>query len=536
MLFVTASDAAYFDLAIGTIQSLLEARDLAQVNLDIAVFDLGLNSNQLCWLKKRVDFVTVPNWDYAIKGVPSYLRGLLARPHLRKYFPGYDLYVWVDADAWIQEASVLVCFERFITNGKFGIAPELDFGYRSSYTGLGLEASKGFCFGYLQTLYSYQIAQILTRYPILNAGVWAAHKNAPHWEVWDRVLAESLRKDCNLYTDQFALNKAIYLEPGILERTIFLPVEFNWVAHRGWPLWDPQCQKLVNPGIPHRPIGILHLTANTKKQNLNSLETTTGGSKIVSTRFVPSERWDYCSPTLTEINLLAQFPKAKFGDPRQCDWPWLRRFVPHIWRVDPRREDCGFVSWDEAQILYNTALKFKGERALEIGCWMGWSAAHLLAGGVSLDIVDPILKDPEALTQISASLKGDYQMIPGESPNALHLLAGQWKLAFIDGNHEGNAPLQDVQTVVSMMHDDCLILFHDLASPHVAKALKFLHSLGWNIMIYQTMQIMGVAWIGNVEPVAHIPDPDVLWSVPEHLQGFRICNGFFLTPETRSDI
>ena len=41
-------------------------------------------------------------------------------------------------------------------------------------------------------------------------------------------------------------------------------------------------------------------------------------------------------------------------------------------------------------------------------------------------------------------------------------------------------------------------------------------------MAYNTMQIMGVAWRGNVEPVAHIPDPTVPWTLPPHLQHIAV--------------
>jgi hypothetical protein len=41
-------------------------------------------------------------------------------------------------------------------------------------------------------------------------------------------------------------------------------------------------------------------------------------------------------------------------------------------------------------------------------------------------------------------------------------------------------------------------------------------------MVYQTMQIMGIAWRGQVNPVRHIPDPRVNWTLPNHLQSFMV--------------
>jgi hypothetical protein len=36
------------------------------------------------------------------------------------------------------------------------------------------------------------------------------------------------------------------------------------------------------------------------------------------------------------------------------------------------------------------------------------------------------------------------------------------------------------------------------------------------------MQIMGVAWRGNVEPVRHSPDPAIQWQLPAHLQRYSV--------------
>ncbi|HKO01769.1 MAG TPA: macrocin O-methyltransferase, partial [Thermoanaerobaculia bacterium] len=46
---------------------------------------------------------------------------------------------------------------------------------------------------------------------------------------------------------------------------------------------------------------------------------------------------------------------------------------------------------------------------------------------------------------------------------------------------------------------------------------------GFHVLVYQTAQIMGLAWRGNVTPVAHVPDPDVAWQMPMHLAGLPVC-------------
>jgi hypothetical protein len=67
-----------------------------------------------------------------------------------------------------------------------------------------------------------------------------------------------------------------------------------------------------------------------------------------------------------------------------------------------------------------------------------------------------------------------------------------------------------------------MVVFHDLVSPHVAAGLRALAAKGWNVMAYQTAQMMGVAWRGTIQPVAHSPDPSQPWAVPPHLEGIPI--------------
>jgi hypothetical protein len=120
---------------------------------------------------------------------------------------------------------------------------------------------------------------------------------------------------------------------------------------------------------------------------------------------IAATRWDYVSPNFVRVFPDEGFPHMIIGDVERCRWPWLRRDVPHNWYADRRNGHVGFVSRDEAAILYNTAIDFSGRRGLEIGCWMGWSSAHLLLGNIELDIIDPLFTNPAHLESISSSLR-----------------------------------------------------------------------------------------------------------------------------------
>lgn len=240
---------------------------------------------------------------------------------------------------------------------------------------------------------------------------------------------------------------------------------------------------------------------------------------------------DYIAPELKTIRLDEAFPHMRVGDVNSSTWPYLRREIRHNWYVDARNPTVGFLSRDEAAILYNSALLFEGKPCLEVGCWRGWSTAHIAAASGTLDVIDPVLKDTDFLVDVKSSLAqaGVLDCVtfyPDSSPEAVDLVASVgakcWSLIFIDGDHEGRAPRLDAEAAVRHAAETAMVLFHDLASPYVAAGLAYMQSQGWNVMVYQTMQLMGVAWRGAVTPVEHTPDPSQNWTLPAHLSGYRV--------------
>lgn len=240
---------------------------------------------------------------------------------------------------------------------------------------------------------------------------------------------------------------------------------------------------------------------------------------------------DYVSPGFWVYRPDAAFPHMRKGDKDRATWEYFRREIDHNWYVDGRSSTVGFVNRDEASILYNAARMFPGKRCLEIGCWRGWSSAHIAAGSGGLEIVDPVLADPVWRADVEGSLERsghlDRVTLHGvASPSAIEELAASdprpWSFIFIDGDHEGEAPSRDAMAVIEHAAPDALIMLHDLAAPSVARALFFLREQGWNTMVLQTAQIMGAAWRGKVEFPSHRPDPDQPWTLPNHLHSFPV--------------
>ena len=240
---------------------------------------------------------------------------------------------------------------------------------------------------------------------------------------------------------------------------------------------------------------------------------------------------DYVSDNLDVPRLDHLFPNMIVADKSVSTWPWLRREIDHSFRVDQRNPIVGFINRDEASVLYCNARLFAGRKGIEIGAWRGWSTAHLIASGLgSLHVVEPLLVDPvwrAELEEVARAAGGGETTIfvPEASPAAverLGLSGVRWSFAFIDGDHDGEAPTRDALALVPSLEPTAMVLFHDLISPYVAKGFRALEARGWNVIAYQTAQMVGAAWRGEVAPVAHKPDPSQVWRIPDHLRGIVI--------------
>jgi hypothetical protein len=262
-VLITAADAQYADFVKGCIQSVRDKPPGRQVAF--AFLDLGCTEEQLAQLRPLLDCVAEPEWHFdfpARESRPAFLRGLFARPFLRCYFPDFEAYVWLDADAWVQDWTAVELFrEGAVRRHGMAIVPEIDRGSIRQYGGLPEYwqlAEKWYA-----AAFGAEVAAKLCSFPMLNAGVFAMHRDAPHWRAWEKALALALKSVCTVMTDQLALNYSIYTQ-GLFKHTELLPAWCNWTCHNGFPLWREERACLVEPYLPHTAIGILHLTTRDK--------------------------------------------------------------------------------------------------------------------------------------------------------------------------------------------------------------------------------------------------------------------------------
>jgi hypothetical protein len=274
-VIVSGADTRYFPLLRDLVLSVRDkphGRDVA-----LAAFDLGLAESERSWLATQGVTLAEPGWDLDFPNrarTPEIRKAQIARPFVPRYFPGYRTYLWIDADAWVQEWSAVEIALAAASGGKLAIAPEIDRSYKRHYKrpklfGMTLQWH---CY---RRAYGWRVADRMGRNPMLNCGVFALRGDAPHWERWIAAMTLALQRTNFVFIEQIALNYAIF--DGTIAAT-FLPATCNWLCGDATPMWDPLRERLVEPNAPHQPLGILHLAGEAQKEKQFTLQTTTGGS------------------------------------------------------------------------------------------------------------------------------------------------------------------------------------------------------------------------------------------------------------------
>lgn len=247
-------------------------------------------------------------------------------------------------------------------------------------------------------------------------------------------------------------------------------------------------------------------------------------------------RYDYVPPGMLDPQLLGLFEHAYVANPWTIGWKYLRPRAPHLFRCDKRNEKSfhiGYASYEEAICLYNLARPFAGRRGLEIGSYFGWTGAHLRAAGLRLDLVDIAFAEPARRAAVMAVLDRvpstqTYTLTEAPSPACIAELAEAdpepWSFAFIDGNHDAPAPAEDALAVIPHMAADAVVVFHDLISPDVTAGLEVMADAGWNVTLFNTMQVLGVAWRGVATIPGHVADPNVPALFQSHLEPYILVS------------
>jgi lipopolysaccharide biosynthesis glycosyltransferase len=266
--FVTCADQKYFPLLQGMVMSIVDrSAEARQAIPDIHVLDIGLAEGQREWLRRYVKGFVVPGWDVSAEDAAfleansaDALKGLTARPHLPRYVPGYDLYFWLDADAWVQRWDVIDWHLRAAEGGRMAVTPGVHRAWASTFHS---EAGQQAIFDMHLLCVEERLARALVyQLQQINAGVFALEAKSPVWTMWADCINEVLTRMrakgrvTGLF-EQIALNTAIYTRRAPVH---FMPAICNWLMNKEQATFDTERKMFVEPLIPFEAIGIVHVT------------------------------------------------------------------------------------------------------------------------------------------------------------------------------------------------------------------------------------------------------------------------------------
>ena len=261
-IIVSSSDSKYYQLVKELFLSLRTQNLLDEY--DFGILDTGMDENQVSYFKdnkvkieKAVWNVDVPK--YKILG-RDHLKTQVARAFIPEYFPNYKIYIWLDADLWINDFDSFKLYERGAMQNCIAITPQSD---RAYFNNANVEWFMNFPikvktinFKNIGKSISKKLARKYAFYSTLNAGAFAINSNMDLWNCFQKNIKLAAKRGRIFGTDQVALALTIYEDKT---PTQFLPSYCNWMCDFHLPIYDDIAEKFVEPYVPYNPLAIIHL-------------------------------------------------------------------------------------------------------------------------------------------------------------------------------------------------------------------------------------------------------------------------------------
>jgi|TARA_B100000787_G_scaffold165602_1_gene149737 hypothetical protein len=293
-VIVAMSDSNYFELLIeliDSIKSFEESKDIA-----ICILDAGLDKNQISQLEGKVDSIKKAEWDIEVSSFKvrgkEWLKSQVSRAFLPKYFPGYNKYLWIDADAWVNKWEAIDLYFKASDKNRLAISTSADRAYgrvlRAEWLFGGWAKIKSQNYKHAKSSgFSEDDARKVALMPHLNIGVFCLNENAPHWKIWQKNLKKALSSGKIFGSEQIAMNISVYVDNVEID---ILPAYCNWTLIDKLK-FDVKKQSFVEPYTPNHEIGIVHLAGKNNddsrknKNFLRNVETLDGEIIKKSVRF-----------------------------------------------------------------------------------------------------------------------------------------------------------------------------------------------------------------------------------------------------------
>ena len=256
-IVATACDAAHFALAEDLLRSLHRLKERA---FKIGFIQVGENAAPAALVNMADEARVASNWGAQLKENEGFAVAYLAiKPRLPEFFPGYDTYVWLDSDTWVQNSAGIAHIVDHVHLADICVHPQLDPNY------WGCLYPDNYTVRVYDLIFGADVRRQYFRYPMINAGVFGAAAQSPLWERWTNLLGEIRDKlqdqENRFFSDQIPLHRLIY--SGALRPYPLRAVD-NWLVQHAVPRLDLANGRLTAPSFPYEEINIVHLVGAAK--------------------------------------------------------------------------------------------------------------------------------------------------------------------------------------------------------------------------------------------------------------------------------
>jgi lipopolysaccharide biosynthesis glycosyltransferase len=238
---------------------------------DICVLALDLLPSQLEWLHEQsviihTDYRQLPTY----KDFPLYAYAQICRPFLKEIFPGYLVYMWVDADIRFVREDAFDAFllQAAVHTRSIVICQEIENCYICIHSTNHARRYHEMKNERLRALYGNTLVDKFKFYYTFNTGIWSMHRDSDLWGLFKAELLNTFAYEYNHMREQDALNVAIVNWNGT---AINLPATMNWLCALSLPERDPESGDFVRPVYPHSPISVLHLIMSQSQVELDGV-------------------------------------------------------------------------------------------------------------------------------------------------------------------------------------------------------------------------------------------------------------------------
>ena len=265
---ISGSDQKYLPFLKNLISSLKNTGALEIA--DLCILDVENDSKYLedlekfIHIKKKTKFSLSLNFNEK----ENWFKLLTERPFIQDYFPGYQKYIWLDADTQVLNKDLIFNLDDATNLKDIAIAPEQNETYVFKNKKFGIKRKffslykiSGWSFKNYKKYFDLELAENLLFKPLFNNGVFCIKSSSKIWDLWKKEYQSALNKAKSSYgikTDQLSLNKVLFENFDLVS---ILDSTNNWIINKSEPMIINLQNKLFQtPSFPRRKINLLHFT------------------------------------------------------------------------------------------------------------------------------------------------------------------------------------------------------------------------------------------------------------------------------------